>query len=138
MILLPLYETVAELVKEREQYLTEFIEFECMRGDPRRYFMGKSTELLNERKTRATLDNHVSAATSQLIPYLSRISAYGETVTYMGTNYLEKMSHDVAEALGILRNQKGMLHQLKSIHRRESSIEYREMLLSLLWIDLSW
>ncbi|XP_064390453.1 uncharacterized protein LOC135338299 isoform X2 [Halichondria panicea] len=108
---LGLWDKVACVIENREKLLSDLENFEREASDPTRFFSkgtrGSAVSRLSEAKTRDSLHKRLDSVDKQVSRIVHKLrSKYGDTVTYKGRCYQDKMSSDRTEMLYWLQQQR--------------------------------
>lgn len=108
---LTFWEVATEVILERESLMTKLEDFERAASDPNRFFVkgitGSSAERIRESKTRHWFDKHLSKIESDVRTAVDDVQRqFGDTVTFQGRPYLEKMSVDRTEMFYWLQQER--------------------------------
>ncbi|XP_031797527.1 coiled-coil domain-containing protein 87 [Sarcophilus harrisii] len=115
------WEKALQPIQEREILLAQLERFEQEASDPNRFFLKVDYDLWRlekESHIRSSLHQRIKAVETLLAKLLHNIQiTFGDSVTYKGRCYLEKMKKDKVEMLYWLqqeRRAKNLLHVQKS------------------------
>ncbi|XP_028811122.1 coiled-coil domain-containing protein 87 isoform X2 [Denticeps clupeoides] len=105
------WEEAARLIQQREAVLCKLECFERHASDPRRFFLhgshGSSIIRMEESKQREKLNGQIATLDKVLSKTISQITKrFGDTVTYNGRPYKEKMRWDRTEMLYWLQEER--------------------------------
>ncbi|XP_074129535.1 coiled-coil domain-containing protein 87 [Sminthopsis crassicaudata] len=115
------WEKALQPIQEREILLAQLERFEREASDPNRFFLKVNYDLWRlkeESQIRSSLHQRIKAGETLLAKLLHNIQiTFGDSVTYKGRCYLEKMKKDKVEMLYWLqqeRRAKNLVHVQKS------------------------
>ncbi|CAF0958945.1 unnamed protein product [Adineta steineri] len=116
------WESILQLIVRREKFINDLENFERTASDANRFFesgpMGASKTRLSESRRRTYLYNQLSILEKQITEQWNKIKTnFGDTVTYNGRNYLDKIQYDKLEMLHYLQEERRLnyLHSYTSI-----------------------
>ncbi|CAF3354495.1 unnamed protein product [Rotaria sp. Silwood1] len=116
------WEFIAQLIVQREKFINDLENFERTASDPNRFFepgpMGSSKMRLSESRRRTYIYNQLSILEKQITEQWNKIKmTCGDTVTYNGRNYLDKIQFDKLEMLHYLQEERRLnyLHSFTSM-----------------------
>ncbi|XP_072166593.1 coiled-coil domain-containing protein 87-like [Diadema setosum] len=116
------WQLAVNAITERENILASLEEFERYASDPDRFFQkgyrGSSVARLEEAKHRSDIYASLATVDAKVKKRVKNIEKkFGDTVTYQGRTYLEKMKLDCTEMLYWLQQE-----------RRERALEYSALI----------
>ena len=105
------WEAAANLIAERERHIYQLEQFERAASDPNRFFArnqrGSSVARLEEAQQRDLIYKSIDAVQPRIERIVTAIEKrYGDTVTYSGRAYLDKMRWDRVEMLHFLTEER--------------------------------
>merc|ERR1712013_412172 len=105
------WESVTDLIIQREDLMSNLECFERSASDPNRFFQkgitGSSVSRISEEKTREKLMKSIKELEEEIVPCLSSIkNAFGDVVTYQGRPYCHKIQTDRVEMLYWLQQER--------------------------------
>ncbi|KAL9986945.1 hypothetical protein ACROYT_G001163 [Oculina patagonica] len=108
---LTFWEIATEVILERESLMTKLEDFERTASDPNRFFAkdntGSSAARIRESKTRNWFNKRLSQIESQVRRAATDVHRqFGDTVTFQGRPYLEKISMDRTEMFYWLQQER--------------------------------
>ncbi|CAF1995389.1 unnamed protein product [Rotaria magnacalcarata] len=122
------WESITQLIVRRENFIDDLENFERTASDANRFFesgpMGSSKMRLSESRRRTYLYNQLSILEKQITEHLKKIKkTFGDTVTYNGRNYVDKMQFDKLEMLHYLQEER----RLNYLHAYASSGQHTKL-----------
>ncbi|XP_020621129.1 coiled-coil domain-containing protein 87-like [Orbicella faveolata] len=108
---LTFWEIATEVILQRESLMTKLEDFERTASDPNRFFAkdntGSSAARIRESKTRDWFNTRLSKIESQVRRAVTNVHRqFGDTVTFQGRPYLEKISMDRTEMFYWLQQER--------------------------------
>lgn len=108
---LAVWEVATEAVLQRESLMTKLEDFERTASDPNRFFIkgtvGSSAERIRESRTRESFNKRLSKIEIDVRKAVTDVQRqFGDTVTFQGRPYLEKMSLDRTEMFYWLQQER--------------------------------
>ncbi|KAL5259037.1 hypothetical protein ACHWQZ_G009491 [Mnemiopsis leidyi] len=103
-----LWEQACNAISSREKLILELEIFEKDASDPQRLFgQNSKTSRILEEKKRSALHRRIKKCEKQVNDHVKKVhSNLGDTVTYQGRVYLDKMSRDLTEMLYWLQQER--------------------------------
>jgi len=108
---LTFWEIATEVILQRESLMTKLEDFERTASDPNRFFAkdntGSSAARIRESKTRDSFNKRLSQIESHVRKAVTNVHGqFGDTVTFQGRPYLEKISMDRTEMFYWLQQER--------------------------------
>jgi len=108
---LTFWEVATEVILDRESLMTKLEDFERTASDPNRFFVrgstGSSAARIRESKTRDWFNKRLNQIENDARRAVTDVQRqFGDTVTFQGRPYLEKMSRDRTEMFYWLQQER--------------------------------